>query len=139
MDVQFVSRKKQNILLAVPAIFIAMTVLGPLLGSYKTAAGAIDLVGIFNLNILVFAWCRVDSQERGYSLHRLFSYAVVFFGVFAMIYYLFRSRGFVDGLSSVGWFLLYIFCSVVLSTIISIVITIPLIASGLINVGPSKN
>jgi hypothetical protein len=123
-------------LLAVPILFVTVLVLGPLLESYRAIAAAIDLIGAFGLNVLVFAWCRADGEERGYTFHRFFTYAVVVFGIKAMVYYIFRSRGFVQGMVSLGWFLMYLICAIVASVIVGVLIMIPLIITGLIGIEP---
>ncbi|HEY6621099.1 MAG TPA: hypothetical protein VIY68_16250 [Steroidobacteraceae bacterium] len=53
----------------------------------------IAIVGLF----LAFWWYRLDSDSRAYRRTPLMSVAVVGVTIFAMPYYLFRSRGFRQG------------------------------------------
>ncbi len=87
------------------------------------------IITVFGWNIGIFAWIRADSRKRGFSLHPKFSYAVVLFGILAFIYYLFRSRGFVNAWPALGYAFLFvlsadavaIFFGIVLFVIILIV------------------
>lgn len=48
-------------------------------------------------NLLTLFWCVYDSRERGEQPGRYFTPAVVIFGIFALFYYLFKTRGFKSG------------------------------------------
>ena len=46
---------------------------------------------------VIFVWYRLDSDSRGYKRSPLLSVAVVGITIFALPYYLFRTRGFRQG------------------------------------------
>ncbi len=86
---------------------MACLVVGLIIDEHRGFSRIIDIVLTLGLNIFAFAWCRLDATERNYKLHQYFSYVVVLFGTLALLYYLFRSRGFRGGLVSTGWLILY--------------------------------
>jgi hypothetical protein len=60
---------------------------------FPPSSVAIAVVGLF----LTFWWYRLDSDSRAYRRTPLMSVAVVGVTIFALPYYLFRSRGFRQG------------------------------------------
>lgn len=73
-------------------------------------------------NVLTVFWCAFDSRERGETLGRYFTLAVVIFGVFALFYYFFKTRGFKSGLISTGKFIVIFLGTTFVSAIIFAVI-----------------
>lgn len=112
--------------------FVALS-LGLSFGGHKGFERLFDIVLTLGLNVCAFVWCKIDSTERKYQMGRLFSYAIVIFGTLALIYYLFRSRGFVDGVTSVGWLVLYIVVMMVTTGILSLALTLLLILIGIVS------
>lgn len=55
---------------------------------------------------LIFAWYRIDSEQRSYKRSTWLNICVVALAIFAMPYYFFRSRGVRGGLVASGVFLL---------------------------------
>lgn len=55
---------------------------------------------------LLFRWYVLDAAEREFRRSRALDIAIVTLGLFAMPYYLFRSRGGIGGLRSTAVFLL---------------------------------
>ena len=53
-------------------------------------------------------WCSIDSAEHDEQLGTGWNIAIVIFGVFALIVYLFKTRGAKNGFQSLGWLLLFI-------------------------------
>lgn len=74
--------------------------------------------------IAILAWCRFDSRERGYPLSPRFAYAVVNFGTFSLIFYLFRSRGFARGLGSVAIFFAFLIALFIIDVIFAAIILV---------------
>jgi len=111
---------KRMILIEVLVFSIAMTILqfGFLRNSYITALTTV-LTSI-GYGIALLAWCKADSREREYSLSEKFPYAVVILGSFAMVYYLFRSRGFIKGIAGVGSFVLFVVGMYIVSAVFGI-------------------
>jgi hypothetical protein len=83
---------------------------------------AVSLINILGWGVCMLAWIKADSLTRGYQLHRQFPYAVVIFGTFALIYYLFRSRGIFRGFTSVGYFALFAILNVIVGLIAGILL-----------------
>lgn len=127
--------KRWLLFVYVPIFVVAIMLFGAIFEDHRGISRVVDVMGTLGLNILAFAWCRIDSRERGYKLHRYFSYAVVILGTLALLYYLFRSRGFRRGLVSTGWLVLYILLCLVAALIVATVI---LVVLAVIGVMPSK-
>jgi hypothetical protein len=68
----------------------------------------ITVANLYVNGLAVYSWIKTDSLERDIALPSWFVYVVLFFGVLALIWYLFKSRGFPEGLKSTGFFVLYI-------------------------------
>lgn len=69
---------------------------GPAAGSMMTTLHA-----LLSLTIVV-AWFRLDARRREYRSSIVLTVAMVCLTVFALPYYLLRSRGFAGGLKSLG-------------------------------------
>ena len=76
--------------------------------SDRYVSTTLSVINVLGWGIGMLAWCKADARERGYLLHGKFPLAIVLFGTFTLIYYLFRSRGFGRGLIGVGLFLLFV-------------------------------
>ncbi|MFZ1699273.1 MAG: hypothetical protein WBO10_17955 [Pyrinomonadaceae bacterium] len=92
----------------------------------------LDIITAVGINFAQFAWVRIDSRERGYELHRAFPFLIVIFGTFAFLYYIFRSRGFVQGIVATGWLLAYFFGVVLSLFIIVLVVVVGLALTGIL-------
>ena len=130
-----ISREKRWLLfLYFPGSLLVYFLFAIIFDHYQPGTGkGFDIVFGIVSNLMAFAWCRIDSRERGYELHRLFAYAIVFLGVLALIYYVFRSRGLLGGLAAVGWLLVYVSCTYIVVLLISVFVFIVLIATGVVS------
>ena len=100
-------RPKRSLLI-VSAIFSA--VLGPAIllpEEITPQLRIIKFVGVICVSLLVLAWCYFDSLERHKPLYPWLRVVILFFGLFALFIYLFKSRGFNQGIRSVGMALLF--------------------------------
>jgi hypothetical protein len=123
---------KQKILfIYIPIVWFASG-MSPIVLFDSEFAGLVSFVFGFGVNVLALIWTKRDAEERGFRLSQVFPIAVVFFGVFAIIYYLFRSRGLNEGLRSTGWLLLYVVVTAVALIIISTIVTLLLVAVGVL-------
>ncbi|UHQ18775.1 hypothetical protein LVB87_11340 [Lysobacter sp. KIS68-7] len=52
--------------------------------------------------LLLFAWYRIDAEQRGYRRSRLLDIGVILLAIVALPYYFFRSRGAKGGLLATG-------------------------------------
>jgi hypothetical protein len=71
--------------------------------------------------IFILLWCSFDSRERNEDLGAGFRILLVIFGAFALLFYLFKSRGFKKGLISIGYLLLFLLILVLVNTITIII------------------
>ena len=99
---------------------------------FPGSATLFDVTLATGSNLMAYMWCRIDSDERGYKLHRLFTYAIIIFGVLALLYYIFRSRGFGRGVGAVVALIIYVACTYIAVSIVALVILLVLMAAGLI-------
>jgi hypothetical protein len=65
--------------------------------------------------VLTLFWCKMDADERNENVSARFRFLVVIFGVFALVYYLFKSRGLKKGFISFGYALLFFVVLVLVS------------------------
>ena len=129
----FLTEKRWLLFVYVPIFVCACSVLVIIFEEDKGFSLLIDLVLALGLNVFELMWCRMDGRERGYQLHRHFTFAVVIFGVLALLYYLFRSREFRGGLVSTGWLVLYVVALVVVSSLVSGLAIMVLILTGAVS------
>jgi hypothetical protein len=123
---------KQKILfIYIPLVAFASMMSGIVSGEDQVVGFANLILGIV-LNVLALMWARIDAEERSYELSPYFPIAVVLFGIFAIIYYLFRSRGASGGLISIGWLILYIAATFLALIIVSVIFTFLLVAIGVL-------
>ncbi len=64
-------------------------------------------LGSVGFGMLILWWCKIDSEERNINLGPGFRFLLILFGIFALIAYLFKSRGFKKGLIATGYTLLF--------------------------------
>lgn len=129
----FLGEKRRLLFVYVPVFTFVFVALSLVFGENKGIERLFDIVLTLGLNVFAFVWCRFDSTERRYQLSRLFGYAVVIFGTLALIYYLFRSRGFLGGLRSVGWLLLYAVLLFLTTSILSAAVVLLLVVIGVVS------
>ena len=123
---------KQKILfLYIPVVAFASVMSGIVMGKDESA-GFVQIIFGITVNVLALWWAKIDADERAYTLSQFFPIAVVFFGVFAIIYYLFRSRGLNGGLTATGWLILYIVTTAIVLMIVSMIVTAVLVTVGLL-------
>ena len=84
----------------------------------------LTVINVLGWNIGILAWCRADSKTRHYALHRKFPLFVVLFGTIAFVYYVFRSRGFWAGLSTLGYSALFVLFATAVSLFFGILLAI---------------
>jgi hypothetical protein len=119
----FFNEKRRLLFVYFPIFLLVTLPFALVLDENSGATRILDVVVTIGINIAAFAWCRVDSRQRGYELHKLFPFAIIVFGALALLYYLFRSRGFLRGLISIAWLLLYaVVCFGVVFIVVMIVV-----------------
>ena len=66
----------------------------------------VRLASMVCIALLVLGWCYFDSLERRQPFRAWVRIVILFFGVFALFIYLFKSRGFKQGVRASGMALL---------------------------------
>lgn len=128
----FRNEKRRLILFYIPLSLIASFVLEAVIQPGKGGGRLFDVLTGLVLNFLTFVWIKFDSEERRYRLHRLFPFTVVIFGIFALLYYLFRSRGIREGFLSTAWLVLYVAACFLTVTIVAVLVLAGLISAGFV-------
>jgi hypothetical protein len=123
--------KRKILFVYIPLVAFASMMAGIVIRDDQIAYIA-NLILAIVMNVLALMWAKIDAEERRYELSYYFTYAVVLFGVFAIIYYLFRSRGARDGLISTGWMILYGVGLTLALGLLSAMIAILLIVAGVL-------
>ena len=126
-----VANKQRILFIYIPIVSFA-SVMFSIVFAESEALGVVNLALGLGVNALALWWAKIDADERAYALSQFFPIAVVFFGVFALLYYLFRSRGVSDGLRAVGWLALYIVATSIVLMIASLFVTAALVTIGLV-------
>ena len=125
------SEKRKILFIYIPLVAFASMMSGIVFGENQAVTFANLILGIL-VNVLALMWAKLDAEERSYELSRHFTLAVVVFGIFAIIYYLFRSRGMTGGLVTFGLLILYIVVTVFALAITTAIVTLLLVAVGLL-------
>ena len=82
-------------------------------------AQVINILFAIKFNILTLLWCTSDSRGRGQQPGgRYFTLGVIVFGIFALFYYLFKTRGFRLGAIAIAKFIAICFATFIVSSII---------------------
>jgi hypothetical protein len=125
------TEKHQILFIYVPVLAFVSLLVDMILGTNQIVA-VFDLAAGIALNVLGLMWARIDAGERRYELSRYFTVAVILLGVFAIAYYLFRSRGFEKGLASTGLLVLYLIGIAFVIGILAGLIAAVLVSAGLL-------
>jgi len=125
------AEKRKILFIYIPLVAFASMMSGIVFGENQAVTFTNLILGIL-VNVLALMWAKIDAEERSYELSRHFTLAVVVFGIFAIIYYLFRSRGMTGGLVTFGLLILYIVVMVFALAITTAIVTLLLVAIGLL-------
>ena len=125
------TEKRKILFVYIPLVGLASMMAGFLIRDDQIA-NAVEIVFAIVINVFALMWARIDAGERRYELSPHFTLMVVLFGVFAIIYYLLRSRGSKGGLISTLWLILYAVALTVALGLISAIIAIVLIVAGVL-------
>lgn len=129
---RFLNEKRRIILIYIPLVATIGIIVGMILGSRSRYELLINIATGIGMNILTLAWCKIDARERNYRLSKHFPLFVVLLGIFALVYYLLRSRGIGRGLISIGWLIGYMVTVFITLTVAILVVVVPLIVAGVL-------
>jgi hypothetical protein len=96
------SQPKQTVLIVAGLYAVAIGPLEALADQRGPQAFVVRFASMIVIGCLILAWCHYDSMERRQSLGSWLRILVVLIGVPALLVYLFKSRGFKQGLRSSG-------------------------------------
>lgn len=112
-------RKPKTIVLITGLILMAINISLPIfITEGSNIEQILNIVFVIGFNLLMLLWCFYDSIEGGEQINSKFVLMIVLFGIFTLVYYLFRTRGFSSGLISVGKLLLFFTVSIAVSLVI---------------------
>jgi hypothetical protein len=100
------SRNKRIVIIIAVILIVAGSPSPVIFGENSPQSQTINYLTIFALNFLTFAWCHYDILERKQTLRTGWRFLIIFLGIFALIIYLLKTRGFKQGLISIGWYIL---------------------------------
>jgi hypothetical protein len=89
------------------------------------------LLSAIGWGVGILFWCKIDAEERGEQLSTGLQIVIVGFGIFALIYYLFKTRGGQGGVRAIGWLLLYAVCAYLLVVVMATVTVMGLKTAGI--------
>ncbi len=119
------SRNKRNVVIALILLYILTSPLELFFDARNPIYQILNFLVIVGGNVLVFAWCHIDSRERNQPLSANWRLIIMFFGVLALLIYLLKTRGFKQGLIAIGKTFLILLAilvgSVVVSTLVLLV------------------
>ena len=113
-----VNKEKREIIILV-FIFSAVSTFFTHLFDKTGLEQIIGLAAAISIGFFILWWCKIDSLERSYELKPGFRILIVLFGAFALIFYLFKSRGFRNGLVAVSYALLIFIGLIIINTFIT--------------------
>ena len=125
------TEKRQILFIYIPVLAFVSLLVDMMLGTNQIVS-VFDLAAGIALNFLGLMWAKVDAGERRYELSRYFTVAVLLLGVFAIVYYLFKSRGFEKGLAATGLMVVYFIGVVFVIGILTGLIAAVLVSAGLL-------
>ena len=109
---------KTHVLLVATVLLILNTALSGLTPESSFNQQIFTLLLAIGFNVLTVFWCVYDSREIGEKLGRYFTLWVIIFGVIALFYYFFKTRGFKLGLVLTGKFIALFLGVIIVSAII---------------------
>ena len=92
------SQPKQTVLIVAAVYAVAVGPLDALLQRNGPQAFVVHFVSMIFIGCVILAWCHYDSLERRRPLGSWLRILVVLIGVPALFIYLFKSRGFKQGM-----------------------------------------
>jgi hypothetical protein len=130
-DPDFYRREKIIVLIGLILYWFVITLAQVLIAPTGTAWGAMFFLTSIGWGFGILYWCMADSRERGEELSGAAKIAIVVFAIFALIWYLFHTRGGKGGFKALGWLLLYAVGGFVLVTMMATAVLTALHLAGI--------
>lgn len=96
------SRSKRIVIIIAVILVVADSPSPVIFGENSPQAQIINYLTILGINFFTFAWCHYDILEKKQPLWTGWRFLIFFLGIFALIVYLLKTRGFKQGLISIG-------------------------------------
>lgn len=101
------AQRKRKILLVLGITQVVAMLATVLLGRFEAVSSLISIASTVGWAVGILMWVGVDSEERGTEVGGGLRIALIILGIFALSYYLIKTRGIADGLKGLGWAVLY--------------------------------
>jgi hypothetical protein len=111
-------KNKRNVIIGAILFHILVTIVSLRFEGNSSIEQIILFVSMIGTGFCILLWCNLDSNERDEKLGAGFRFLLVLFGIFALIVYLFRSRGFKQGIIAFGYLLLVFIVYVILGAVV---------------------
>ncbi len=113
------SRNKRIVIIIAAVLLVVDAPLSVIFGENSPLAQTFHYLTIFVINFLTFAWCHYDILERKQTLWTGWRLLIILLGIFALIIYLLKTRGFKQSLISIGWYLLILITASICSGLVA--------------------
>jgi len=100
-------KEKRKVLIILGVAQIVVTLAGVVLGRFEAVSSFIAILSAVGWAVGILAWIKIDAEQRAEDVSSGLRFAIIILGVFALAYYLFKTRGLAGGLKGLGWTLLY--------------------------------
>ncbi|CAN5442296.1 hypothetical protein BH10ACI2_BH10ACI2_19730 [soil metagenome] len=107
-------REKFIVLIGLTLFWFVSSLVNLLATQTEPAYSIIYLLSTIGGGVGILFWCKIDAEERAAELTKGLQFALVAFGIFALIYYLFKTREKNSRLKTFGGLLLYVLGSYIL-------------------------
>jgi hypothetical protein len=115
--------RNKIIVIIIGAVTLIISAIAPqIFGENSSVDVALYYISVIGTNFLVFAWTHYDSLERNQPLGVGWRFLIIFFSLFALLVYLFKTRGFKQGIKAIGWLLLIILIMTIGTILASIIV-----------------
>lgn len=112
------SKNKLTIILVLVGFFIFTAPIDLFINENLPVSKIISILSMIFSSFLIFAWCHYDALERNQPLGGGWRLLILLLGVFALLIYLLKTRGFKQGLFSIG-FVCLIFIGIIVGSMIT--------------------
>jgi hypothetical protein len=118
---KFYSDNTWNTLVAAFAITIFSSGATMIAANNEPLMGGVTLITTMAYGVAILWWCLVDARERNIPMGLGLRVVIVLFGIIALVYYLFKSRGMRQGFISTGYTFLLLIAMFIVSTLVVII------------------
>ncbi len=101
-DCSIYSRNKKIAVAIAVAMLVITSPTALIFGEKSSTYLIVYYVTAIITNVLVFVWCFYDALERNQPLEKIWRFLIIIFGIFALLAYLFKTRGFIQGIKAIG-------------------------------------